>query len=100
MVAATAGNGNIDLNGEAGSQQLATLTEATINQDGQLILTGEDGTQGMYFFSMMADTAELLSQFHMLTGFTALLDFLEEHGIFLTLGEATEKSWNCFTMPF
>lgn len=36
---------SIDLNGEAGAQAVATLTEATINQDGQIILTGEDGTQ-------------------------------------------------------
>lgn len=36
---------SIDLNGEAGAQAVATLAEATINQDGQIILTGEDGTQ-------------------------------------------------------
>lgn len=34
---------NVDL-GEAGTQ-VATLAEATISPDGQIILTGEDGTQ-------------------------------------------------------
>ncbi|KAG1663086.1 DNA-binding protein P3A2 [Nymphon striatum] len=39
-------NMNLDLNGEGGTQQLATLTEATINQDGHLILSsGEDVSQ-------------------------------------------------------
>lgn len=40
---------SIDLNGEAGAQAVATLAEATINQDGQIILTGEDGTQSGKF---------------------------------------------------
>lgn len=36
---------SVDLNGEATAQTVATLAEATINHDGQIILTGEDGTQ-------------------------------------------------------
>lgn len=34
---------NVDL--EGGGHAVATLTEATIGPDGQIILTGEDGTQ-------------------------------------------------------
>lgn len=37
------GTVNVDLGD--GSQQVATLAEATIGPDGQIILTGEDGTQ-------------------------------------------------------
>ncbi|EEC17745.1 nuclear respiratory factor, putative [Ixodes scapularis] len=36
---------NMELNSEAAAQAVATLAEATINHDGQIILTGEDGTQ-------------------------------------------------------
>lgn len=44
----TDGSGTIsvDLNSEAAAQAVATLAEATLNSDGQIILTGEDGTQG------------------------------------------------------
>lgn len=35
---------NVDLGGGDGTQ-VATLAEATIGPDGQIILTGEDGTQ-------------------------------------------------------
>lgn len=41
----------IDLNGEGGA--IATLAEATINHDGQIILTGEDGTQSAFPVSSM-----------------------------------------------
>lgn len=36
---------NMELNSEAAAQAVATLAEATLNHDGQIILTGEDGTQ-------------------------------------------------------
>lgn len=38
------GTVNVDLGGGEGTQ-VATLAEATIGPDGQIILTGEDGTQ-------------------------------------------------------
>ena len=38
------GTVNVDLGGGDGTQ-VATLAEATIGPDGQIILTGEDGTQ-------------------------------------------------------
>lgn len=37
------GTMNVDLTGEGG--QAVSLAEATIGPDGQIILTGEDGTQ-------------------------------------------------------
>ena len=36
--------GTVDLGGE-GTTQAVSLAEATISPDGQIILTGEDGTQ-------------------------------------------------------
>ncbi|CAN7937228.1 unnamed protein product [Ixodes hexagonus] len=44
---------NMELNSEAAAQAVATLTEATINHDGQIILTGEDGTQSAFPVSGM-----------------------------------------------
>jgi hypothetical protein len=38
------GTVNVDLSGD-GSTQTVSLAEATISPDGQIILTGEDGTQ-------------------------------------------------------
>lgn len=38
------GTVNVDLGGEGGTQTVS-LAEATISPDGQIILTGEDGTQ-------------------------------------------------------
>lgn len=43
------GTVNVDM-GEGGTQ-MATLAEATIGPDGQIILTGEDGTQSSKFMS-------------------------------------------------
>ena len=40
---------NVDLGGGDGTQ-VATLAEATIGPDGQIILTGEDGTQSSEYF--------------------------------------------------
>ena len=42
------GTVNVDLGGGEGTQ-VATLAEATIGPDGQIILTGEDGTQSSEF---------------------------------------------------
>lgn len=42
------GTVNVDLGGGEGTQ-VATLAEATIGPDGQIILTGEDGTQSSKF---------------------------------------------------
>ena len=39
---------NVDLGGEGGPQAVS-LAEATIGPDGQIILTGEDGTQSSMF---------------------------------------------------
>ncbi|RWS28984.1 DNA-binding protein erect wing-like protein [Leptotrombidium deliense] len=39
------GTVNVDLSGDGTAQTVATLAEATISPDGQIILTGEDGTQ-------------------------------------------------------
>nr|XP_054925979.1 nuclear respiratory factor 1-like isoform X5 [Dermacentor andersoni] len=44
---------NMELNSEAAAQAVATLAEATINHDGQIILTGEDGTQSAFPVSGM-----------------------------------------------
>lgn len=38
------GTVNVDLSGDGGTQTVS-LAEATISPDGQIILTGEDGTQ-------------------------------------------------------
>lgn len=38
------GTVNVELSGEGGTQTVS-LAEATISPDGQIILTGEDGTQ-------------------------------------------------------
>lgn len=40
---------NVDLGGGDGTQ-VATLAEATIGPDGQIILTGEDGTQSSEYY--------------------------------------------------
>ncbi|XP_022257349.1 nuclear respiratory factor 1-like [Limulus polyphemus] len=43
----------VDLHGEVAAQAVATLAEATLNSDGQIILTGEDGTQTAFPVSGM-----------------------------------------------
>lgn len=44
------GTVNVDLSGGDGTTPtVATLAEATISPDGQIILTGEDGTQSSKF---------------------------------------------------
>ncbi|XP_064486930.1 DNA-binding protein P3A2-like isoform X2 [Ornithodoros turicata] len=44
---------NMELNSEAAARAVATLAEATLNHDGQIILTGEDGTQSAFPVSGM-----------------------------------------------
>lgn len=43
---------NVDLGGGDGTQ-VATLAEATIGPDGQIILTGEDGTQSSEYYLLV-----------------------------------------------
>ena len=43
------GTVNVDLSGDGGTQTVS-LAEATISPDGQIILTGEDGTQSSQCF--------------------------------------------------
>jgi len=45
--------GTVDLGGGDGTQ-VATLAEATIGPDGQIILTGEDGTQSSTYFDILS----------------------------------------------
>ncbi|XP_074600350.1 DNA-binding protein P3A2-like isoform X1 [Brevipalpus obovatus] len=44
---------NVDLSGDGSGQHIATIAEATIGPDGQIILTGEDGTQSTFPVSGM-----------------------------------------------
>ena len=43
---------NVDLANADGTQTVTTLAEATIGPDGQIILTGEDGTQSSTCYIM------------------------------------------------
>lgn len=49
---------NIDLSGDGSGQHLATIAEATIGPDGQIILTGEDGTQSSEFLLIQTNVIE------------------------------------------
>lgn len=53
------GTVNVDLGGGEGTQ-VATLAEATIGPDGQIILTGEDGTQSSEFSCALFRVSQLL----------------------------------------
>jgi hypothetical protein len=57
---------NVDLGGGDGTQ-MATLAEATIGPDGQIILTGEDGTQSSEYSHL--DLLTLATNFLLLTAF-------------------------------
>ena len=49
---------NVDLSSDGAGQHLATIAEATIGPDGQIILTGEDGTQSSEFLLIETNVME------------------------------------------
>ena len=55
------GTVNVDLGGGDGTQ-VATLAEATIGPDGQIILTGEDGTQSSECDSRLPPVTDACAQ--------------------------------------
>lgn len=67
MAASQGGDRTIDLHGEAAAQAVATLAEATLHQDGQIILTGDDGQQGNVAFYFYGITVSLSSSINQLS---------------------------------
>ncbi|KAG8200029.1 hypothetical protein JTE90_001259 [Oedothorax gibbosus] len=81
---------SIDLNGEAGQQAVATLTEATINQDGQIILTGEDGTQSAFPVSGMVSIP--VSMYQTVVANISQLTDVQAHGIQVAMAPIVTES--------
>ncbi|XP_015905174.1 DNA-binding protein P3A2 isoform X4 [Parasteatoda tepidariorum] len=81
---------SIDLNGEAGAQAVATLAEATINQDGQIILTGEDGTQSAFPVSGMVSIP--VSMYQTVVANISQLTDVQAHGIQVAMAPIVTES--------
>ncbi|GFW04829.1 DNA-binding protein P3A2 [Trichonephila clavipes] len=81
---------SIDLNGEAGAQTVATLTEATINPDGQIILTGEDGTQSAFPVSGMVSIP--VSMYQTVVANISQLTDVQAHGIQVAMAPIVTES--------
>ncbi|XP_023234412.1 DNA-binding protein P3A2-like isoform X1 [Centruroides sculpturatus] len=74
---------NVDLNGEAAAQAVATLAEATLNHDGQIILTGEDGTQSAFPVSGMVTIP--VSMYQTVVTNISQLSEAQAHGMQVTM---------------
>ncbi|CAL1261932.1 unnamed protein product [Larinioides sclopetarius] len=81
---------SIDLNGEGGAQAVATLTEATINPDGQIILTGEDGTQSAFPVSGMVSIP--VSMYQTVVANISQLTDVQAHGIQVAMAPIVTES--------
>lgn len=81
---------SIDLNGETGAQAVATLTEATINPDGQIILTGEDGTQSAFPVSGMVSIP--VSMYQTVVANISQLSDVQAHGIQVAMAPIVTES--------
>ncbi|XP_013773937.1 nuclear respiratory factor 1-like [Limulus polyphemus] len=87
---------SVDLRGEVTAQAMATLAEATLSSDGQIILTGEDGTQTAFPVSGMVTIPVSMYQ-TVVTSISQLTEGQASHeGLMahITVGNSTDTSGN------